>query len=183
MKKMFTSVFVVAVCMMMFSLFAPSVLAATPAPTVKMTTTPVASPTPVVYVLPYPGILPTHPLYVFKSLRDKIIELLITDAVHKADFYILQADKKLNMGMTLWDLKKTTEARAVWAEALASRTQAITVLKDYTKSGGSLQGHLVEKLMLSLVKHKEVLKTAGEKVDAVAALETDVSQNLGSTTQ
>ena len=118
-----------------------------------------------------------------KSLRDKIIELLITDAVHKADFYILQADKKLNMGMTLWDLKKTTEARVVWAEALASRTQAITVLKDYTKSGGSLQGHLVEKLVLSLEKHKEVLEAVGEKVDGVTALETDVSQNLGSATQ
>lgn len=87
------------------------------------------------------------------------------------------------MGATLWDLKKTTEARAVWAEALASRTRAVTVLKDYTKSGGALQGHLVEKLTLSLGKHKEVLEAAGEKVDGVTALETDVSQNLGSATQ
>jgi len=148
-----------------------------------LTATPVASPTPIMYALPYPGILPTHPLYVFKSLRDKIIELLVTDPIRKADFYIKQGDKKLNMGLALWDLKKPTEARAAWADALASRAKAVAVLKDYAKSEGSLPGHLVEQLTLSLGKHKEVLGAAGEKVDGVTALETDVSQNLGTTTQ
>lgn len=167
--------------MAVFSVSVSPVVAATPAPMAKITTTPVPSPVPIAYVLPYPGILPTHPLYMFKSLRDKVIEFLITDAVHKADFYVLQADKKLNMGIALWDLKKTTEARVVWAEALTSRTQAVAVLKDYTKSGGSLQGHMVDKLVLSLGKHKEVLEAVGEMVDGITALETDVSRNVRST--
>ena len=33
------------------------------------TPTPTPKPTPVEYLLPFPGILPTHPLYIFKSLQ------------------------------------------------------------------------------------------------------------------
>lgn len=145
---------------------------ATPAPTPK--------PTPVEYLLPFPGILPTHPLYVFKSLRDKIIEMLITDPVSKAEFYILQADKKLNMGITLAALGKTADARLAFADALASRTQAAALLEEHIKSGNSVPGHLMEKLTLSLIKHREVLAGAGEGTDAVEALRVRVQKLTGS---
>ncbi len=69
------------------------------------------TPAPVVpkveYNLPYPGILPDHPLYFLKQLRDKILDFLITDPVKKAEFYILQADKRLSMGIALTDEKKS----------------------------------------------------------------------------
>lgn len=137
---------------------------------IALTPTPTTIPLSVIYVLPFPGILPTHPLYWFKTLRDSIIELLITDPVNKAEFYVLQADKKLNMGATLAGMGKSDEARRAFADALSSRIQAVTLLEAQVKSGVSVPGHLSEKLMLSLTKHKEVLLGVGEKTENVDAL-------------
>jgi len=150
------------------------------APSSAKAIAPVVSPTPepVIYVLPYPGILPTHPLYMLKTLRDTIIELLITDPVHKAEFYILQADKKLNMGLTLKNLGKTTEAERAFTDALASRSKALSLLESSLKSGTTVPGYINEKLMLSLAKHKEALLEVGGKVDAVEALLFRASQTL-----
>ena len=65
------------------------------------------------YELPYPGILPDHPLYIFKMIRDRITEILISDPTKKANFYLLQADKRLAAGILLLqkgkgDLSETT---------------------------------------------------------------------------
>jgi len=147
---------------------------------VTVTPTPTPKPTPVEYLLPFPGILPTHPLYIFKSLRDRIIELLITDPVSKAEFYILQADKKLNMGITLMSLGKAADARLAFTDALASRTQAIVLLEEHIKSGNSVPGHLMEKLTLSLIKHREVLISAGEAAEQIEALRARVQKLTGS---
>lgn len=158
-------------------LFQSSVLAVSSTKTTTISPSPVAkqTPTQIEYVLPFPGILPTHPLYFLKNLRDKIIELLITDSISKAEFYLLQADKKLNMGVSLKALGKT-EYRAVLTDALNSRTQAITLLEQYVKSGSTLPGYLIEKIVSSLMKHKEVLTELGEKVEGVEALLTRVQQ-------
>jgi hypothetical protein len=53
------------------------------------------------YTLPYPGILPDHPLYFVKTLRDTILSRLISNPVKMAEFDLLQADKKLNMSIFL----------------------------------------------------------------------------------
>lgn len=53
------------------------------------------------YPLPYPGILPTSPIYPFKMLRDRIIGYLIADPLKKSEFLLLQADKRLQAGVTL----------------------------------------------------------------------------------
>ena len=64
MKKMYTAVFVAAVLMMTLAHVISPVSAAEPAPAMKLTATPVASPTPIMYALPYPGILRhTHYMY------------------------------------------------------------------------------------------------------------------------
>lgn len=168
MKKIFAGFF----CLLFIvpALFIRPVVAATPIPT------PIPSPDPVEYILPYPGILPTHPLYMFKTLRDKIIEMLIADPVSKAEFYTLQADKKLNMGLSLTRAKNPKEAASVFAEALASRGQAVSILESHGKSGNAIPGYLIEKLTLSLAKHAEVLKEIGESQEAVEALRTRVMQ-------
>lgn len=153
----------------------PLALAVTPT-TKSVTTTPIPSPkpTPIEYVLPYPGILPTHPLYFLKNLRDQIIELLITSPLSKAEFYLLQADKKLNMGITLSGLGNTTQVSAVLTDALHSRSQAIELLEHEVKAGSTVPGHLIEKLTSSLSKHKEVLTQLGESIEGIEALITRV---------
>lgn len=161
--------------------FVHPVSAVTPAG-VKVTATPLPTvtptPGPVEYVLPYPGILPTHPMYFFKTLRDRIIEMLIADPLSKGEFYILQADKKLNMGLSLKNLGKTNEAKTAFAESLASRTQAVSVLEAHMKAGSTIPGHITEKFNLSLDKHAEVLRAAGESTDAVVALRARVAKLL-----
>lgn len=129
-----------------------------------------ATPARVEYTLPFPGILPTHPLYVFKNLRDRIIEFLIIDPINKAEFYVLQADKKLNMGVTLNSIGKTAESRLAFADAFVSRNQAVTLLEGHGRSGALTPGYLTEKLVLSLIKHKEVLVGMGEQTEAVDAM-------------
>lgn len=53
------------------------------------------------YTLPYPGLLPDNPLYVFKAIRDKIVSILISDPKNKAEFDLLQADKRLSAAFAL----------------------------------------------------------------------------------
>src|SRR5438105_4293482 len=65
------------------------------------------------YKLPYPGILPDNPLYFIKTARDRLVGFLISDPVRKAEFDVLQADKRIGMGELLvskkkWDLSYTT---------------------------------------------------------------------------
>jgi len=151
--------------------YANSVVSSSPSSTLTL---PVIS-EPIVYVLPYPGLLPTHPLYFIKNLRDKMIELLITDTISKAEFYILQADKKLNMGIVLRDMDKNADANMAFADAFTLRTRAIVLLES---SKVSLPGYLVEKVFLSLDKHIEVVRSAGKKVDALTALRVRAEKSL-----
>lgn len=128
------------------------------------------TPTPVEYTLPYPGMLPNNPLYFLKKIRDSIIEFLISDPVHKAEFYILQADKKLNMGIALSDMGKSEESKEVLKESLAARTQAVTVITNLQKSGVPVPAFVPEKLSLSLQKHIEVLMKLHLSTDEVTSL-------------
>jgi hypothetical protein len=150
----------------------PKVFAATPVTGAVHTKAPTPTPTParVEYALPYPGMLPDSPFYFLKNLRDKIIELLISDPVNKAQFYILQADKKLNMGITLSSMGKSEETQEVLAQSLTARTQAVTMLETLAQSGKQAPAFVLEKMALSLEKHKEVLtglKVSTEAVDAL----------------
>jgi hypothetical protein len=157
----------------------------TPTKALTVTPSPIASPMPtrVEYVLPYPGILPTHPLYFLKDLRDKIIELLIADPINKADFYIRQADKKLNMGVMLNGLGKSAETTAALSDALRLRTQAVILLEQTAKAGSSIPGHIMDKLTLSLIKHKEVLTDLSEKIEGVETLLSRVRKLVQPTQQ
>src|SRR4030067_2121577 len=53
------------------------------------------------YNLPYPGILPDHPLFIIKSIRDKILEFTTRDNSKKAELYLLLSDKRAAMVMPL----------------------------------------------------------------------------------
>ncbi len=108
MKKIFISL---AICVFAF---APSVSAQTVTlPMPSPTLTPSPAPTSVNYELPYPGILPGSPLYIFKSIRDKISETLTTNPLRKSDFYLLQADKRLSGALLFYkqgDVKLADES-------------------------------------------------------------------------
>ncbi|MEK7605041.1 MAG: DUF5667 domain-containing protein [Patescibacteria group bacterium] len=70
-------------------------------------------PSPINYPLAYPGILPDNPLYPLKMLRDRIVFFLINDPFKKAEFNLLQADKRLGAGLFLIDRDKNKASLAV----------------------------------------------------------------------
>lgn len=143
---------------------------ATVAPTPPVKTESTREPAPVAYTLPYPGILPTHPLYFLKSLRDSIIETIIVDPIKKGEFYILQSDKKLNMAIFLYNDKKNLEATHQLAESLALREKALVHLEALKQQGTKIPRFVAEKLSDSLTKHIEVVTGYKKGIDALQAM-------------
>lgn len=114
------------------------------------------------YILVYPGILPDHPLYSLKMIRDRILEFLTRDAVKKAELFILFADKRLGAGRALIeggkaDLGVTTITKAeIYLERAVDQASLAQQEKKEV-------GNLFEKLEESLRKHIETLEELLEK--------------------
>lgn len=121
------------------------------------------------YILPYPGILPDHPLYIFKKFRDSILEMLISDSVRKVEFYILQSDKEISAADFLRMKNKNTYIIQSIERAIGFKQKAITQAKEIKKQGKEIPGFLVEKLTHSVRKQMDIqrsLETKSEKSDA-----------------
>src|SRR3989344_603055 len=119
------------------------------------------------YNLPYPGLLPDSPLYSLKSLRDKIVSFLISSPLKKAEFNLLQADKRLNAGMYLFnaakgDAKKINLAIVTISKAENYFFEAIAEIRKANSQGIDTKS-LTEKLVDSSRKHQEVVKSLEEK--------------------
>lgn len=109
------------------------------------------------YVLPYPGILPDHPLFAIKMLRDWIFERLISDPFRKTEFYILQADKRLSMALAFIDSSKPEGALAAAADAQEFMEKALTLASSQRAAGQQVPGHILDRFERSIAKHIEVI--------------------------
>ncbi len=116
------------------------------------------------YELPYPGILPDNPLYFLKMIRDRIIGFLISDPLKKAEFDLLQADKRLNSGIFLFKkgkekyslaLSTVSKGENYFEEAIAKAGEA--------KKQGMDTNDIVRRLSDSSYKHQEVLRYLRQK--------------------
>lgn len=121
------------------------------------------------YVLPYPGILPNHPLYFVKELRDRIIELLVVDPVRKAEFYLLQADKWLASGLQFFEKNEDVQAKLIIQKSAERLLKAVTILQAASTSGKPVLSGSLDKFEKAVQKHKQV----------VSELQTN-SKDLGS---
>lgn len=110
------------------------------------------------YQLPYPGILPDSPLYPLKTFRDRIILFLIADPVKKAEFNLLQADKRLSASVQLIKKRKGKEslAESTASKAEAYFAQAVVSVKDAKKQGMEVSG-FAGRLLLAAAHHRKVL--------------------------
>ena len=115
------------------------------------------------YTLPYPGILPDHPLYVLKNIRDKIMDFLIRDPLKRIEFNILMADKRLNMGIILSDQSKHEKAGSIITEAEQFMNYALAEGKKAKDQGREVRSDIIKKLEHSLAKHKEVINELLQK--------------------
>lgn len=115
------------------------------------------------YYLPYPGILPDHPLYWLKMIRDRIMLLLTPEPVAKFDRLLLYADKRLGAAQALIEggKKELGVATATKGEKYLERT--VTQFKQI-KDQGKATPELTERLRKATLKHEEVLQKVLEKV-------------------
>ncbi len=109
------------------------------------------------YTLPYPGILPDHPLYFVKLLRDQILELLIVDKLRKLEFFVLVADKHVAMVAELVQKENMDLAGTILVRGVDYFAKALTTGKAYQETGTALPGHIKEKMRFASQKYIEVL--------------------------
>ncbi len=115
------------------------------------------------YNLPYPGILPNHPLYTVKVIRDRFLEFFTRDQVAKSELYLLYADKRINMAKMLSD-----QSEWALAEEMASKSQKY--LLKMCDSANRAKGHgsspelgLLEKGVASGDAHRRMLQEMAKK--------------------
>ena len=112
---------------------------------------------PVEYALPYPGILPDHPLYIFKQLRDTILLVLITKPIRKVEFYILLSDKKLAMGATLLTKKKSDLATQIAGKSITDLEVAEKLIFEIPNGNNNEVANVKDRFEKSVLKHEEVI--------------------------
>lgn len=117
------------------------------------------------YELPYPGLLPDNPLYLLRIIRDKTIGFLISDPVKKTEFNLLQADKRLNAGIYLFNKGKISLASSTISKAENYFSEALDKLMEAKTQGRSVS-EIEEKLKSALRKHEQELRSLTKNVNA-----------------
>ncbi len=131
------------------------------------TPTPVPS---VSYALPYPGLLPDNPFYLLKAARDRIVSFFIADPVKKAEFDLLQADKRLQAGLFLLHKEDPDVGLAITTISKGQNYlhEAITGLSTIQREDPSVKdtlGTLPDKLYTAAQKHDELLHKEADRFD------------------
>lgn len=108
------------------------------------------------YTLPYPGLLPDSPFYILKTLRDKIVSMLIADNLKRAEFDLLQADKRLGGGYYLFEEGKQELAQSTLSKGENYFENALASVGVSQKAGQDTTS-LLQRLALSATKHEKIL--------------------------
>lgn len=111
----------------------------------------------VIYNLPYPGILPDHPLYFVKIIRDRINEFLTRDNLKKSQIYLLNSDKRAAMAMALARTGKNKQAIDTFSKAEKYGLLVPQYLKIAKEQGESAPSSFIETAKLSNAKHQELI--------------------------
>src|SRR3989338_9242539 len=111
------------------------------------------------YALPYPGLLPDNPLYVLKAVRDRIVEILISDPIKKANFYLLTADKRLNEGVSLFNKGEKKYALGETAVSKGENYFEKGIAQiEKAKKQGIVTLDVSQRFHLASLKHIEIIK-------------------------
>lgn len=108
------------------------------------------------YTLPYPGLLPDHSLYFIKTFRDRVIGFLISDPIKKAEFSLLQADKRLGAGKKLFYKKKYKLAESTISKGENYLEESVANAQEAKQQGLPIVDFM-EKLNAATTAHSMVL--------------------------
>jgi hypothetical protein len=116
--------------------------------------------TPVSYELAYPGILPNHPLYVFKQIRDGFIEFVTRDQMKKAHLHLQMSDKMTRSAQIILqgDKNSTTLAFDQLKKGEEYFEKTLADIKTSGQQGVKPLPEFINQLKLSQAKHKEVIE-------------------------
>ncbi len=115
------------------------------------------------YELPWPGILPDHPLYRLKMLRDRIWGFLIRDPLRKSQWCLLMADKRIWASQMLMEKGKFNLAVTTATKAEKYLERAVGRAFQAEKMGKGNKTFF-EKILKASVKHEEMLQDILAKV-------------------
>lgn len=127
-----------------------------------LSTTPVLSKEAADYQLPYPGLLPDSPLYFFKIARDRIISFLISDPLKKAEFNLLQAEKRFSSGIVLVEKGREDLGETALSKSMNYLEEAITKLQAVKKQGQDAHV-IVDKMAISIQKQQYIFMKLQQK--------------------
>lgn len=130
------------------------------------------------YELPYPGILPDHPFYILKVVRDRIVIFFTKKPQDKVSLYILLADKRLAMGEKLVEKKKEKQAAETISKGEKYLLRAVDVLWMMKSKNTNPDVGLVNKIATSVAKHKEVVAKLSSRVGLEAQSSMGLSLQL-----
>ena len=108
------------------------------------------------YSLPYPGILPDHPLYFLKMIRDRVKLWLTRDALARAELMLHYADKRVAASLSLAEKGKAGLAASTATKAEMYFEQALGEVERAADSGRDTST-FYEKALRSSKKHQKVL--------------------------
>ena len=114
------------------------------------------------YSLPYPGMLPDHPLYFLKMVRDRVQLWMTRDALKRAELLLLYADKRIAAALAL--AEKGKSGLAVSTATKAGKYLERAVNTDLTSVDEVKQNELSSKIRKASVKHSKVLDGVSSRV-------------------
>ncbi len=141
------------------------------------------------YPLPYPGILPDNVLYPLKTLRDRSIEFLTIDPLKKAEFYLLQADKRAASSIALTEKGKYLLAEQTLSKGEKYFLQSLSQIK-VAKEKGKDTRDVEDRARRATAKHTEVIsllltrmpKEFQDGITGSEAIVKDIEKSLEVTT-
>lgn len=127
----------------------------------------------VAYNLPYPGILPDHPLYFLKAIRDRLTDITTRDLIKKANVCLLYSDKRAAMSMMLLKKGKNKLAVATFSKGEKYFLRIPELLENSKKQGVTPSSDFIVTLKLSNEKHKELIEQLKNELPQGQAQSTD----------
>ncbi|MFC1711102.1 DUF5667 domain-containing protein [Patescibacteria group bacterium] len=115
------------------------------------------------YYMAYPGILPDHPLYWLKMLRDRLLLALTRDPVQRFEKLLLYADKRLGAAKVLIEGSKVQLGVTTATKGEKYLEQAVNQYFEL-KESGKVDLKLEQKLLNANLKHQQILEQTLNKI-------------------
>lgn len=121
------------------------------------------------YVLPFPGVLPDSPLYMLKTIRDRLVGLFISDPLKRSSFDLLQSDKRMNAVVFLQSQQKTDTKLMIttMSKALNYYEEGIEQLRMGRKIGENITD-LRGSYLSASTKYEEIISDLGQQSTEVS---------------